>query len=76
MAILGDDEWQLRLAHERACRDAYVACGNNKPSREDPPGGLLRVSVRKFVGNIFWPFIQERGHTDASFESCKCRGRS
>lgn len=69
-------EWELRLEHERAIRDALVACGNTPPDRPDPEGGLIPIDGRKFNGAIYWPFLEARGHNNGDFGLCKCRGAS
>jgi len=66
------EEWQKRLAHERAVRDAYVACGNPKPKQPDPEGGLRYVRPYRFDGKIFYASIESAGHSEGAFEDCKC----
>lgn len=69
-------EWEKRLAHDRAVRDAYIAMGNRKPDRPDPEGGLIWCSARRFDSRIFRPFLAERGHDSGDFKSCRCSGAS
>lgn len=66
-------DWEKRLAHERTCRDALVACGNRAPSRPDPEGGLVTVQVRVFKGAVYFDFIKQRGHDHAEYNMCVCR---
>lgn len=66
-------EWQLRLAHDRAVRDAYVACGNPAPKLPDPVGGLYTVKIRFFDGVKFWASMGKQGHSSATFDECQCR---
>jgi hypothetical protein len=65
-------QWQIRLAHERAVRDALVACGNEAPYKPDPAGGLYHVTPRVFVGAKFWPVMKAAGHDAAEIDKCKC----
>lgn len=66
-------DWKIRLTHERDCRDALVACGNPAPKAPDPDGGLFPVEARVFKGDVFFDFIEARGHDNAAFRECKCR---
>lgn len=65
-------DWQKRLAHAKALRDAAVACGNPKPTTPDPEGGLVQVKVLKYNGKIFWNFMKEHNHSDTEYELCSC----
>ncbi len=64
--------WEKRLAHARCVRDALVACGNPAPKQEDPPGGLIEIRCRVFVGAIFTEWLYDHGHSTAAFELCAC----
>jgi len=66
------EKWQLDLAHDRAKRDAFVACGNPAPSRPDPPSGLIEVKATRYVARIFWGVMEAAGHDHSEMQSCKC----
>ena len=66
------ERWEARLAHARAVRDAYVACGNPAPAKSDPPGGLYEVRPLIFKASIFWPALERAGHSHPDPFQCKC----
>jgi hypothetical protein len=67
------EPWQILLAHAKAVRNALIACGNPAPTRPDPHGGLVNVSMRRFNGTIFWKSMEEQGHNASTPDKCKCR---
>ena len=70
-------DWEKRYLHDRAFRDARcIAAGVEIP--EDPRYGTLRepTDIRyrtRFDGERFFAALEERGHSAAEFEKCKCR---
>ena len=68
-------EWEKHLQHERVSRDALVKCGNPAPSEPDPEGGLIPVQAHTFKGDIYWAYLEERGHNNAIYERCKCKNK-
>lgn len=69
--------WQLRMAHEKAWRDAAVESGCcTPPTQPDPPGGLaLAGPVMKLCPALYEAFLK-RGHTSLSFNECQCHRAS
>lgn len=65
--------WKVRLEHDRAVRDAYVACGNKAPEEPDPDGGMFSVQVRRYDGKIVRKVLNDRGHDSVDILNCKCR---
>lgn len=65
-------DWEKKLAHERAVRDAWVACGNPAPDKPDPPGGLIQVEPRIFNARTAHQAMVKAGHSNLVFETCKC----
>lgn len=68
-------EWKKRLAHEKAKRDADVACGNELSSSEpDPPNSFIPVkNVLKFTASVWWSVMRDLGHSAAAFDDCQCK---
>ena len=66
------EDWEERLNHARACRDALIVCGNKAPEKPDPPGSLRLVQARTFNGRVFFAEIGRLGHDAAQFDLCKC----
>lgn len=64
--------WEKRLKHDRVVRDALVDCGNKKPDRPDPPGGLIEVQPLVYNSEIFWKHLTENGHDGYCFVDCSC----
>ncbi len=64
--------WEKRLLHARCYRDALVKCGNHPPDREDPPGRVVLVEARRFVGVVVFKHMRDCGHTTIRFEDCDC----
>ena len=64
--------WQQMLAHEKVCRDALVACGNQAPEEPDPPGGFFAVNARMFNEEIYFTYLNEHNHTHTEFDKCVC----
>lgn len=69
-------EWEKRLAHAKADRDALVACGNPAPNRPDPPGGMIPVKALRFSTAIYTNFMRPLGHTTIEYENCLCGRRN
>lgn len=68
-----EQEWERRLAHERAVRDSHVAAGNiPAPTSPDPEGGMRTYDVWRFNGKKFFAALEAAGHTKAVYTDCKC----
>jgi diphthamide synthase subunit DPH2 len=65
-------DFKARLAHERACRDAFVKCGNKPPDKPDPEDKVIYVPVVKFDGRIYDAHLKETGHNHINFKICMC----
>lgn len=66
------DKGTARLAHNKAVRDALIACGNKRPSMPDPPGGYVIVVPKLFDGPVFFNHLKSHLHSAAEFELCRC----
>lgn len=65
-------DWKQRLAHDKADRDALVACGNSAPGRTDPRGGFIPVIGLKYNHRVYTNSIHAQGHTTVNYEQCIC----
>lgn len=65
-------QWEKHLAHERAVRDAFVACGNPAPTVPDPEGCVITVIPRIYIGEKFWQSMEKSGHNTVRVWNCQC----
>lgn len=67
------NDWEKRLAHDRAFIDAYCeSVGKEKPIH--PEGGIRsgHILIRCFKKS-FWDIFLKMGHDHAEFHMCKCQ---
>ena len=69
-------DWEVRLAHAKAVRNAIALC-NDVPLNSiiDPPGGmteLVPAQKMKFNGTKVKSYLTNNGHDFSSLDKCKC----
>lgn len=69
-------EWKVRMAHEKATRDALALCNDKDPESftKDTEGSLEMYCPMpyKFVGNVYWKHMAQHGHTSGQYSKCSC----
>ncbi len=68
--------WEVRLMHEIAMRNALAVCNGINPDTyftdTDSSMQYWHPSSYKFIGPIYWEYMNNKGHDRNSFNECKC----
>ena len=69
------EKWEYRYLHNRAVRNACLACSDISPPKNEKYGELIPLPMRvKMVynGKKFWKQMETEGHDFAEYSRCSC----